>query len=57
MTTIGFLRHNDHFILDGKEYKVGHIIDNTNGYVACTDIETKKVKRIYIDTEVEEVRR
>lgn len=57
MTNLGFLRTNDHFVLNGKEYKVGHVIDNTNGYVACTDIETKKVKRIYIDTEVEEVRR
>ena len=52
-TTIGFLRKNDHFILNGKEYKVGHIIDGTNGYVACTEIETKKVRRFYIDTEIE----
>lgn len=56
MATIGFLRHNDHFVLDGKEYKVGHIIDGTNSYVACVEIDTRKVKRFYIDTEVEEVR-
>lgn len=52
-TTIGFLRTNDRFMLNGKEYKVGNLIDNTNGYVACTEIATKKVRRFYIDTEVE----
>lgn len=52
-TTIGFLRHNDIFEYKGKKYKVGHIIDGTNGYVACTDIETHKVTRLYIDTNVE----
>lgn len=52
-TTIGFLRKGDVFILNGKKYKVGHLIDGTNGYVACTDIETHKVKRFYIDISVE----
>ena len=52
-TTIGFLRKGDIFILDGKKYKVGHLIDGTNGYVACTDMETRKVKRFYIDAQVE----
>lgn len=52
-TTIGFLRKGDIFILKGKKYKVGHLIDGTNGYVACTDIETHKVKRFYIDAQVE----
>lgn len=55
-TTIGFLKHNDNFLLDGKEYKVRHLIDNTNGYVACTEVETKKVRRFYIDTEVEQMK-
>lgn len=55
MTKLGFLKTNDHFILNGKEYRVGHVIDNTNGYVVCIDVKTKKVKRAHIDVEVEEV--
>lgn len=56
MTTIGFLRSGDFFLLDGRKYKVGHLIEGTNGYVACVDVESKKVKRFYIDTTVEVVR-
>ena len=41
-------------IYDGKEYRVGILIGNTNGYVACVD-KDKKVRRIYIDTLVEKV--
>ena len=55
MTTIGYLKVGDFFLLDGRKYKVGRLIDGTNSYVACTDVESKKVKRFYIDTEVEEV--
>ena len=49
---LGQLKVGDYFIYDGKEYKVGRLIENTNGYVACVD-KDKKVKRIYIDTLVE----
>lgn len=56
MTTIGYLRSGDFFLLDGHKYKVGHVIDGTNGYVACVDVESRKVKRFYIDTYVEKVR-
>ena len=52
-TTIGFLRKGDLFLLDGIKYKVGILIEGTNGYVACVDVESKKVKRFYIDTTVE----
>ena len=52
-TTIGFLRRGDFFFFDGIKYKVGHLIEGTNGYVACVDVNTKKVKRFYIDTTVE----
>jgi len=52
-TTIGFLRVGEFFCFDGIKYKVGHLIKNTNGYVACIDVNTKKVKRFYIDTTVE----
>ena len=55
-TTIGFLKHGDFFLLDGIKYKVGHLIENTNGYVACVDVETNKVKRFYVDTTVEIVK-
>ena len=57
MTTIGWLRTGDFFSLDGRKYKVGHLIEGTNSYVSCVDVESKKVKRFYIDTEVEEVRK
>lgn len=55
-TTIGFLRLGDYFLFEGRKYRVGHLINNTNGYVACVDTETKKVKRLYIDTDVESVK-
>lgn len=55
MTAIGFLRVGQYFELDGRKYRVGHLIDGTNGYVACTDITDgkRKVKRFHIDTTVE----
>ena len=49
---LGHLKVDDYFIYDGKEYKAGRVIENTNGYVACVD-KDKKVRRIYIDTLVE----
>ena len=52
-TTLGFLRRGDLFIIDGVKYKVCRLIENTNGYVACVDVVTKKVKRFYIETDVE----
>lgn len=59
MTTIGFLTRGQYFMLDGRKYKVGHLVDGTNSYVACTDVtnDSKKVvRRFYIDTTVEEVK-
>ena len=58
-TTIGLLRVGQYFMLDGREYRVGHLINGTNGYVACTDItdEKRKVTRFYIDTTVEKITR
>lgn len=58
MTTIGFLRVSQYFKLDGRKYRVGHLIKGTNGYVACTDItdEKRKVKRFHIDTIVEQLK-
>lgn len=52
-TTIGFLRKGDVFTFHGDRYKVGRLIDGTNSYVACTNVETHKIKRFYIDTDVE----
>ena len=49
---LGYLKAGDYFIYDGKEYKAGRVIENTNGYVACVD-KDKKVRRIYIDALVE----
>ena len=51
-TNLGFLKTGDFFYFNGVKYKVGHVISNTNSYVACTDVKTKKVKRFYIDLEV-----
>lgn len=54
-TVIGFLRKGDFFMFEGKKYRVGSLIEGTNGYVACVDAESHKVKRFYIDTDVEGV--
>ena len=34
-TQIGWLKHGDVFSFQGIKYKVGHVIDGTNGYVSC----------------------
>ena len=52
-TNLGFLRKGDFFLFDGIKYKVGSLIEGTNGYVAFVDVESRKVKRFYIDTTVE----
>ena len=52
-TQIGWLKHGDIFIFEGIKYRVGHVIDRTNGYISCTNIETRKVKRLFIDLDVE----
>ena len=52
-TVIGFLRRGDIFIFDGKKYKIRNLILDSNGIVACVDIESKKIKRFHIDTDVE----
>lgn len=49
---LGFLRVGEYFVYDNKVYRVGRLIKNTNGYVACVD-ENKKVRRFYIDDIVE----
>ena len=52
-TQIGWLKHGDIFSFEGFKYKVGHVIDGTNGYVRCTNIETRKAKRLHIELDVE----
>ena len=48
---LGYLKTGEYFIYEGKEYRAGRLIENTNGYVACVD-KYKKVRRIHIDTQV-----
>ena len=52
-TELGYLRTGDVFELNGKIYKVGNYISNSNGYVACTDVQTEKVTRFHLMTDVE----
>lgn len=52
-TQIGWLKHGDIFSFEGIKYKVGHVIDGTNGYVSCTNIETRETKILHIDLDVE----
>lgn len=52
-TNIGSLKHGDVFQYKCEMYRSGHVIENTDGYVSCTNIKTRKVERLYIDTEVE----
>lgn len=54
-TTIGCMHIGDYFRCQNRLYKVGCVISNTNGYVACVG-EDHKVHRFYIDTQVEKVR-
>lgn len=56
-TTIGWLKRGDLFKFENREYRVGHCISNTNGYVACTEIHTHKVTRFHIDLEVEKLKK
>ena len=49
---LGYLKVGDYFIYEGKEYRIGRLIENTNRYVACVD-KDKKVRRFHIDTIVE----
>ena len=52
-TTIGCLKRGETFKYKGSTYKAGNLITGTNGYVACINVETHKVTRLYIDTTVE----
>ena len=52
-TNIGSLKHGDVFQYKCEMYRAGHVIEKTDGYVSCTNIKTRKVERLYIDTEVE----
>ena len=49
---LGYLKTGEYFIYEGKEYRAGRLIENTNGYVSCMD-KDKKVRRFHIDTIVE----
>lgn len=55
-TSIGLLYYGDLFEFNGEIYRVGNLIKNTNGYVACVNTKTHKVTRLYIDTTVLEVK-
>ena len=50
-----FKRSGEFFKYNGKIYRIGHLISNTNGYVACVDIITHKTTRFHLDLEVEEL--
>lgn len=52
-TELGNLRPKDLFKFGDTIYKVGHLINGTNSYVACVNTETHKVTRFYIGTKVE----
>lgn len=55
--TLGMLRLGSYFRFIGENtvYKVGHYITGTCGYIACSNQTTKKVIRVYFDTNVVEV--
>ena len=55
ITNIGYLRKGNFFVFEGKKYRVARLIEGTNGYVACVDVESHKVKRFHIDMEIEKV--
>ena len=51
--SLGFFKTGELFMFNGRVYRVGHLISNTNGYVACVDVITHKTTRLYIDVTVE----
>lgn len=55
-TTIGLLKRGDLFRFENSVYRVGKLIEGTNGYVACVDIHTHKTTRLYLDTTVEDMK-
>ena len=52
-TTIGWLKRGDYFCFEGKKYKVERCLENRHGYVSCIDMDAKKKKIFYIETDVE----
>jgi hypothetical protein len=54
-TTIGWLKRGDLFKFENKVYRVGNLIEGTNGYVACVDIHTHKTTRLHLDVTVEDM--
>lgn len=51
--SLGLFKPGELFMFNGRVYRAGHLISNTNGYVACVDVRTHKTTRLYIDTTVE----
>ena len=51
--SLGFFKTGELFMFNSRVYRVGHLIRNTNSYVACVDIHTHKTTRLHIDTTVE----
>ena len=54
--SLGAFRTGEMFMFNGRVYRVGHLISNTNGYVACVDVITHKTTRLYIDVTVEDMK-
>lgn len=55
-TSLGWLHTGDLFMFENRVYRVGHLISNTNSYIACVDVITHKTTRLYIDTTVEDMK-
>lgn len=51
--SLGLFKMGELFMLNNRVYRAGHLISNTNSYVACVDVITHKTTRLYIDTTVE----
>ena len=49
---IGYLSKDEYFLYCGRRYKVGELMDEPAGYVACYTDDGKTV-RFHIDTVVE----
>ena len=50
-TELGLLKVGDMFYFNGYCYKTGH--SDGRGYIYCTNVKTRKVKRIHLTTLVE----
>ena len=55
-TELGYCHNGDIIRYYGDTYRVGHTDGRGLGWVNCTNVKTNKIKKIHIDSEVEQMK-